>query len=394
MTDSNQAREFVKRAGRAALGPVTARLDLVRRDLDDLRAAQQQMNATIEQVEAANARLEAYVDRFREELRAEYAPTLDDVVGARGLLAELAPQDPASAGAALRERLDHTLLHAEAMAAEAREQFATELGDVRSTTRLTQALVERALQLSDLRPAATDGSDPAPRHAAPAEPAFDHPVPSFDLLYRAFEDRHRGDDQTITNLQEEDYLDLLVDLPNPELSIADLGCGRGELVRLLDRAGLRAVGVDANQGQLVEGDERLFVELDLFRWLDRQADSSHRAVLAMHVVEHLPLDLQIRLVFEAHRVLAPGGLLVLETPNALSIGTAATNFWVDPTHHRPVHPAFLEFLATEAGFSGIELKPLHPVPLHFRGGAIVPELVEDLDSLILGSGDMALLARR
>ncbi len=100
----------------------------------------------------------------------------------------------------------------------------------------------------------------------------------------------------------------------------------------------------------------------------------------------------MRLVFEARRVLVEGGLLVLETPNTLSISTAAVNFWVDPTHERPVHPLFLEFLADEAGFAQVETRQLHPLPIGFSGGGSVPELVGELDSLIFGSGDLALVA--
>ena len=330
-------------------------------------------------------------------------PTAGAMAASGSILAELDPAGGAeAAGTALRLRLEHGLLHAEAIAAETREGLHRELGDLRSSTRLTQSLVERALAASVPAPAQPDGAaatrldQVAPTtDAAPASPpTFTHPVPSFDLLYRAFEDRHRGRIEEITARQSEDYLELLEGLPHPDLAIADLGCGRGELVRLLDGHGLATIGVDSNQGQIADSEERLFVEDDLFRWLDTQTDGSHRAVVAMHVVEHLPLDLQIRLVFESRRVLADGGLLVLETPNTMSISTAATNFWVDPTHERPVHPAFLEFLADEAGFGVVELRPLHPMPLAFRGGDTAPELVDDLNSLILGSGDLALLAHR
>jgi len=396
MTDTTPPLGLAKRAGRVALGPLTTRLDLVRRDLEHVQATHRDLTAAIEQANAANARLEAYFDRFRDEIRAEFGSVVDSLDAYRSIIAELDPADgPAGAGTALRLRLEHGLLHAEAKANESRAQFERELGDVRSSTRLTQSLVERALAATGPgapTPPPADGAAPAPVPAT--APAFVHPVPSFDLLYRAFEDRHRGGDEAITALQEHDYLDLLRALPHPDLAVADLGCGRGELVRLLDRAGLVAVGVDSNQGQIVEGEQRLFVEDDLFRWLDAQDDASLRAVVAMHVVEHLPLELQIRLVFEARRVLAPGGLLVLETPNALSLSTAATNFWVDPTHERPVHPAFLDFLAVEAGFGDIELRPLHPMELSFQGADVVPKLVEELNSLILGCGDLALLARR
>lgn len=425
MTETNQARQLAKRAGRAALGPVTTRLDLLRRDIDIIWAQEAELAASIEQATAAARRLDIYFDRFREEIEAEIHrhgddldqfreefreevraeittvadPTAEAVALTRSILAELDPGDGAgSAGAALRVRLEHGLLHAEAVANEIREGLHQELADLRSSTRLTQSLVERALAVgvaAPASPAPSDEGEHATRPtAAPVLPGYTHSVPSFDVLYRAFEDRHRGNFDDITARQGEDYLELLDELPHPDLPIADLGCGRGELVRLLDDHGLTAVGVDSNPGQIANGEERLFVEDDLFHWLDAQADGSHRAVVAMHVVEHLPLDLQIRLVFESRRVLAEGGLLVLETPNTLSLSTAATNFWVDPTHERPVHPALLEFLAEEAGFGSVELLPLHPMELTFRGGDVAPELVDDLNSLLLGAGDLALLARR
>jgi O-antigen chain-terminating methyltransferase len=219
-------------------------------------------------------------------------------------------------------------------------------------------------------------------------------VPSIDLLYRSFEDRHRGHPNQISERQGHDYLELLRDLPNPELPVVDLGCGRGELVRLLHGEGLVALGVDSNPGQLTECKGSLFLDRDMFGWLDSQADGSHRAVVSVHVVEHLPLELQIRLVFESRRILAAGGVLLLETPNSLSLSTAATNFWVDPTHERPVDPRFLEFLAIEAGFVEVELRPLHEIELSFRGADEAPQLVGHLNSIIFGSADMSVVARR
>ena len=238
-----------------------------------------------------------------------------------------------------------------------------------------------------------DASLAAPATGSRAS-SFVHAAPSFDLLYRAFEDRHRGSPTAITERLREDYLDAVAALPHGHLPVADLGCGRGELVEMLDEAGIKATGVDTNLGQLAELEHGAYVNRDLFDWLDEQADASHRALLAVHVVEHLPLELQVRLVFETRRVLADGGLLVLETPNVLSLSTAATNFWVDPTHQRPVHPLFLEFLAHEAGFSRVESHQRHEVPVRFRGADVAPELVADLDSLILGAGDLSLLAWR
>ena len=402
-------RELVKRAGRVALGPITERLDYVRRDLEQVQGDHASLQAELERIDAAHRRLDAYLDRFREEIRAEVA-RIEGEIGtaeavARSLVAELQPDAarPYEIGTDLRLRVEHALLHAEALTAEAREHADRQLADLRGSTRLTQALVERALAApgpaattdTDAGGATAAGSTPA---AGPAptrpDPGFTHPTPSFDLLYRAFEDRHRGTDTAIAERQREDYLELITALPHPDLPVADLGCGRGELVLLLGKEGIEATGVDANLGQVVGGDTARFVEDDLFRWLDAQEAGSQRAVTAMHVVEHLPLDLQVRLVFDAHRVLAEGGVLILETPNTLSLSTAATNFWVDPTHERPVHPLFLEFLATEAGFAKVELRPLHRLDVAFAHRGEAPGLPGELESLLFGSGDIALVAHR
>lgn len=400
MTDPSSARDLAKKAGRKALGPVTDRLDLLRRDMELIFARQDELAAAMEQATTATHRLEAYFDRYRAELDAEIG---NAAAGAQAIVAELAPEGgPTHAGQELRERLEHTLHHAEAIGRDTRVALDRQIGELRNGTRLTQSLMERVLASSVPRPPDDDrpalGDVPAAVAPSPAQPvaldSFAHAVPSFDLLYRGFEDRHRGTPEMITERQRSDYLALIEALPHPDLPVADLGCGRGELVRLLDEHGMPAVGVDANHGQVADGEDRLFVEDDLFRWLDTQDDSSHRAVVAMHVVEHLPLDLQVRLVFEARRVVAEGGLVVLETPNLYSLTTAATNFWVDPTHERPVHPLFLEFLAEEAGFAKIELQPLHAVEANVEGADDAPDLADHLDRMLFGHGDIALVAWR
>ncbi len=397
MSALDRPTDLAKRLGRTALDPVLRRLDALRAEHDHLRADharvaadQQSLAVTLEQTAAATARLEAYIDYLADDLRAGFQPVAEVAGPLRSLVDELGAGPGGDAGAALRSRFER----ADAAGRQAR-QFGTELAHLRSSIRMTHVLLEQAAATSG---AAATEPGPAPTDdagaTAPGDGGFDHGVPSFDLLYRAFEDRHRGDEVMITARQGDDYLELLRSLPHPDLPVADLGCGRGELVRLLDDQGIAAVGVEANLGQMADADERLFAQDDLFRWLDARPDASLRAVVAMHVVEHVPLELQIRLVFEARRVLVDGGLLVLETPNSLSISTAATNFWVDPTHHRPVHPLFLEFLAVEAGFAEIELRPLHEIPMTLPDADVAPDLVAVLQNLILGHGDMALLARR
>ncbi len=72
----------------------------------------------------------------------------------------------------------------------------------------------------------------------------------------------------------------------------------------------------------------------------------------------------------AYRALAPGGVLILETPNPLSLVVAARNFWLDPTHRRPVHPESLRLSFELAGFDPVEHRELSP----FAPGEHLPEV--------------------
>jgi O-antigen chain-terminating methyltransferase len=57
------------------------------------------------------------------------------------------------------------------------------------------------------------------------------------------------------------------------------------------------------------------------------------------------------LVAEALRVLQPGGLLVMETPNPENLVVGAGSFYRDPSHLRPLPPELLGFATEYAGFA-------------------------------------------
>ena len=379
-----RARKVARRAA-DALGPSRSEVDLLQQRVSELYALQERNSRAIDTL---NARM----DRVVEDLRAEFGDAVANSGAVQRLVSSLVgPGDELQLAAALDARVRSVV---DATAGGQRlSELDQALRDLTFAVRTLQASPGRTAAPAGDGPPAAAAPGAAPAPAAPAR-TFQHPAPVFDDLYRAFEDRHRGAPEMIAARLAQDYVELLAGLPSPELKVADLGCGRGELVAELQRAGVAAVGVDNNVGQLVGTDADQFVEADLFDWLDEQEDGSLRAVVAAHVVEHLPLDLQVRLVFEARRVVAPGGLLVLETPNTLSLSIGATNFWVDPTHERPVHPLFLEFLATSAGFGDVSTRLLHDVGVGLRSTGDDPELVEDLNSLLFGPGDVALLARR
>ncbi|WP_427913606.1 methyltransferase domain-containing protein [Ramlibacter sp. MMS24-I3-19] len=185
-------------------------------------------------------------------------------------------------------------------------------------------------------------------------------------FYSAFEARFRGSRELIA-ARLRGYEPFLLPLAAlyPGGSAVDLGCGRGEWLELLGQAGFKATGVDLDDSMLAACRERQLdvIHADAVEHLQRLPDASQALVSAFHVVEHIPFESLRTLVREAHRVLQPGGLLILETPNIENLVVGSSSFYLDPTHLRPVHPLLLTFVVEEGGFARTKLLRLNGDPL-------------------------------
>lgn len=191
-----------------------------------------------------------------------------------------------------------------------------------------------------------------------------------DVVYRRLEDSLRGSEAEV-RADVAHYVRLAAD----HQPVIDAGCGRGEFLAACREQGIAARGVDTNERSVADLRQRGFdVELaGIPECFAGVADASLGAVLAMHVVEHLPVDALLALYRESARVLRPGGLLMIETPNAESLLVAATDFWRDPTHLAPRHVAALTVLAREHGFEIAEAQAVHEL----SDGARLPILAGD-----------------
>jgi len=146
--------------------------------------------------------------------------------------------------------------------------------------------------------------------------------------------------------------------------VLDIGFGRGEFLDLLRDNGVdgrgievdptlvsaaRARGLDVTEGRAVEH-------------LRTLPDASLGGIVMIQVIEHLTPQHVVDVVKLAADKVRPGGRVVVETVNPMSMFSYAHALWVDPDHTRPVHPDFLAFLFREAGFTEVERLDRSPVP--------------------------------
>jgi 2-polyprenyl-3-methyl-5-hydroxy-6-metoxy-1,4-benzoquinol methylase len=146
--------------------------------------------------------------------------------------------------------------------------------------------------------------------------------------------------------------------------VLDIGFGRGEFLDLLRELGVEARGIEADQ-RLVEWARSRGLHAHVGRaveYMSELDDESLGGLVMIQVIEHLSPQHVIDIVRLAAEKVRPGGRVIVETVNPMSLYTYAHAFWVDPDHVRPVHPNYLGFLFAEAGFATVERVDRSPVP--------------------------------
>ncbi len=101
-------------------------------------------------------------------------------------------------------------------------------------------------------------------------------------------------------------------------SLLDVGCGEGFFLFNASRAGYDAKGIEISDdaAEYARSEFGLDVEAKPFEEL-RLPDSCFDVITLWQVLEHVPYPLVM--LREAHRILKPGGLLALSTPNAKGV---------------------------------------------------------------------------
>jgi O-antigen chain-terminating methyltransferase len=213
----------------------------------------------------------------------------------------------------------------------------------------------------------------------------------LDAFFADFDELYRGAREVI-KVRLKVYLPFLASAGDGR--ILDIGCGRGEWLELLRDNGLEATGVELNTTLVSACHARglTVVEQDLLEYLSRSPDASVQAVTAFHVVEHLPIDTVVSFLDQALRVLTPGGVLILETPNPRNVLVGSCNFYLDPTHRNPFPSEALQLLVETRGFERIDVLPLNPSDAEPVPGD--SELVHRFNQYFYGPMDYGLVAHK
>jgi 2-polyprenyl-3-methyl-5-hydroxy-6-metoxy-1,4-benzoquinol methylase len=121
--------------------------------------------------------------------------------------------------------------------------------------------------------------------------------------------------------------------------ILDLGCGTDDFSKALRQVGYQAEGID---------NDRVDFEKDILPY----ANNFFQIVHFNAVLEHIKNPEHIML--EIRRILKPGGLVIINTPNwQLDF----KNFYNDPTHVKPYTPQSLAMLLKMYDFKVLFLGP-------------------------------------
>jgi 2-polyprenyl-3-methyl-5-hydroxy-6-metoxy-1,4-benzoquinol methylase len=163
------------------------------------------------------------------------------------------------------------------------------------------------------------------------------------------------------------YTPLFEGLPK-DGRILEVGCGPGDMLEFLRRSGFTEIeGIDLSREQVqIATDRGLNARVaDVFECLESSPEQ-YRVIIAVDLVEHFTKDELMRLVPAIRNALAPGGTLILQTPNGEGLFPNQVAYG-DLTHLTIFTPDSLMQLFRLWGFGDFTFIEAGPVPRKLTG---------------------------
>jgi O-antigen chain-terminating methyltransferase len=223
--------------------------------------------------------------------------------------------------------------------------------------------------------------------------------PLEDWRYAGFENRFRGHEAEVKK-QQVSYLSYF----KKKGKVLDLGCGRGEFLELLEKNGVKGVGIDIND-QMIDICLEKGLDCqkgDILEKLAEHEDGSLSGIFSSQVIEHLPPSYLKRLLELAYFKLAPSSCIVLETINPVSVFSLVEIYFLDLSHQRPIHPQTIKFLMESTGFEEVEIiysspvekERLQDLPGSDEAATILNQNIDKLNKLLYAPSNYAAIGKK
>ena len=186
--------------------------------------------------------------------------------------------------------------------------------------------------------------------------------PLHERLYGTYASQHArcSDGEAAALIYRRDIRPML--LTPTAGPVLDIGCGQGQLVRLMLEDGYDATGIDVSQEQVAIAQVACQARIqqgDYRDVLDARA-GQFAAVTATDVLEHLTKAEVLDTFDRVARALIPGGIFVARVPNAASPFGGRIRYG-DFTHESSHTARSVRQIAATAGFAAVTVRPCPPV---------------------------------
>jgi SAM-dependent methyltransferase len=184
-----------------------------------------------------------------------------------------------------------------------------------------------------------------------------HPLPDEPTLRAFYKDDYKVDFKNyikhVRRTSRNALEDLRLKFPDRG-TLLEIGCSYGGFLAEARRDGWNVTGIELNEDAVRYGREQHGLKVfsaDLRSTLSERGEL-YDAVVLFHVIEHVPDPIQF--LMDCRKLLKPGGVLVLKTPNASSFAARLSGSfwqWISPPAHLFLYcPRTLDLLLKRTGY--------------------------------------------